>query len=418
MLLFGRLSAMRAWAIAAALLPLWAGAALPKKPPPRLIITFNPQMPSLLQTSPPGTVVSTVTAAWSNGMPFTGTIAFGYPNYDDGGTFALSGSNIIVSPVGPGLNGDGGSVQHVTLVASQSPDQALSNLPIQVTAAATGGGMPPPAGYTSAQLIFEDEFTAASLDTTKWNPWMGTDNFGRWGNRGTLPSPYSAENCQASPRVCGTGIYYNVIYYDPYPYGYSTNTTGDHLVGGNGNLALIANPQNTFSNLGYSWAGAAVTSYGHAYLPATGGYVQWRAKMPDSRYGAWAVLWMLDTNAGNEIDMQESGSGTNLSIVNNILAMNVHTGNNGQTHIDTGVDLSAAYHVYGLKYVPGTSITFYLDGAQMAEYKSNIPNVQYEIIMEFEFAGSNTSGFHTVADPVNHPGPFEFDVNDVQIYHN
>jgi hypothetical protein len=49
---------------------------------------------------------------------------FGAPYADDGGTFALSctqcaTANIVVSPAGLGLNGDGGTVQNITIVATQ-----------------------------------------------------------------------------------------------------------------------------------------------------------------------------------------------------------------------------------------------------------------------------------------------------------
>jgi hypothetical protein len=93
-------------------------------PPPTLTLTFNPQMPSVQDTVPLGTVIATVTAAWSDGSPFTGTLAFGTPYADDGGTFALSCqscamANIVVSPAGLGLMGDGGSVQQITVVATQ-----------------------------------------------------------------------------------------------------------------------------------------------------------------------------------------------------------------------------------------------------------------------------------------------------------
>jgi hypothetical protein len=91
----------------------------PSPSPPTLTLTFNPQMPSISATVPPGTVVATVTAAWSDGSAFTGTLSFGAPYYDDGGTFALSGNNLIVSPLGLGLNGDGGTVQNITVVATQ-----------------------------------------------------------------------------------------------------------------------------------------------------------------------------------------------------------------------------------------------------------------------------------------------------------
>ena len=93
-------------------------------PSPTLTLTFNPQMPSVQDTIPLGTVIATVTAAWSNGSPFTGTLMFGSPYTDDGGTFALScqscaTANIVVSPTGLGLMSDGGTVQNITVVASQ-----------------------------------------------------------------------------------------------------------------------------------------------------------------------------------------------------------------------------------------------------------------------------------------------------------
>jgi hypothetical protein len=93
-------------------------------PSPTLTLTFNPQMPSVQDTVPLGTVIASVTAAWSDGSPFTGTLMFGSPYADDGGTFALScqscaTANIVVSPTGLGLMGDGGTVQDITVVASQ-----------------------------------------------------------------------------------------------------------------------------------------------------------------------------------------------------------------------------------------------------------------------------------------------------------
>lgn len=91
----------------------------PISPPPRtLTITFTPPNPSIPDTSPLGTFVARVTAAWSNGDPFTGTLAFAAPYFDDGGTFALSGDQLIVSPTGMGVSGDGGTIQRVSIEAS------------------------------------------------------------------------------------------------------------------------------------------------------------------------------------------------------------------------------------------------------------------------------------------------------------
>ncbi len=268
-------------------------------------------------------------------------------------------------------------------------------------------GIDPPTGYPSSQLIFEDTFASASLNTTKWNAWEGDDIYGRYSDNGFLPSPYSAPNSGAA----------QIQYFDPYPYGYDTNTTGDHLVGGGaGNLALVAQPSSYFSDLGYSWASGGISSYGHAYLPATGGYVQWNAKMPDSRYGAWAELWLISSN-GPELDVQESGYLSGSTNPNDILASNWHGAGGSQIIQDTGTDLSAGYHTYGVEYIPGQSWMVYLDGKVMATWTENVPtNAAYQVNIDLAIGGPMAAAFHTVADEINHPGPFELNVNDVQIY--
>jgi hypothetical protein len=96
----------------------------PPPPPPTLTLSFAPQMPSIPADTSLGAVVATATAAWSDGSPFTGTLMFGGTFADDGGTFGLScmqcaTANIVVSPLGPGLGNDGGTVQTITVTATQ-----------------------------------------------------------------------------------------------------------------------------------------------------------------------------------------------------------------------------------------------------------------------------------------------------------
>jgi hypothetical protein len=86
---------------------------------PFLSIALNPPSPTIPSTTPLGAVVATVTVTWSNGAPFTGTLSFGPPNSNGGGVYALSGNNLIVSPSGPGVGPAGGSVQNVTIIATQ-----------------------------------------------------------------------------------------------------------------------------------------------------------------------------------------------------------------------------------------------------------------------------------------------------------
>ncbi len=91
----------------------------PAAPAPYLRLSFSPVNPSIASTAPAGTVVATITASWSNGSPFTGTLSFGAPYSNDKATFAISGNRLIVNPAGPGLSAARGTNQLVTIVATQ-----------------------------------------------------------------------------------------------------------------------------------------------------------------------------------------------------------------------------------------------------------------------------------------------------------
>jgi hypothetical protein len=84
----------------------------------QLVISINPSSPSILPDAPPGTVVATITVAWSDGTPFTGTLGFAPPHSDDGGIFAISGDKLIINPEGPGALGLIGTTRNVTITAA------------------------------------------------------------------------------------------------------------------------------------------------------------------------------------------------------------------------------------------------------------------------------------------------------------
>jgi hypothetical protein len=85
-----------------------------------LSITANPANPTIPSTTSPGSIVTNLTARWSSGSPFTGTLSFGAPNFNSGGVYALdSNNNLIISPLGPGVGSAGGSTENVTIVATQ-----------------------------------------------------------------------------------------------------------------------------------------------------------------------------------------------------------------------------------------------------------------------------------------------------------
>ena len=63
----------------------------------------------------------------SDNSPFTGTVRFGPPYYDNNGRFALAGGNIIVNPDGPGIGPNKATMtDHITLEAIPGkPGRAL-----------------------------------------------------------------------------------------------------------------------------------------------------------------------------------------------------------------------------------------------------------------------------------------------------
>jgi hypothetical protein len=245
------------------------------------------------------------------------------------------------------------------------------------------------------------------LDKSKWNPWLG-QNGGRWaGGNIPLPAPFSSETLSVSP--------YNAEYYDPYPYASATNTTGQHLAGGNG-LKITASPSTHFSGKSsvYKWASATISSTGHKsmVLPAEGGYVQITAKIPDSSHGAWPFFWFLGegSNRSQNVDWEFGYSKSPNS------AMSLGINDKTVASPIASVDLSKDYHTYGTKYVPGKAFTFYLDNKQVATAPTTNTGA-FEVTIGLQMATSKASGWHTVADPAKYPGPYVLAVKDVQVFH-
>ena len=84
----------------------------------QLVISINPSSPSILPDAPPGTVVATITVAWSDGTPFTGTLDFAPPYSDDSRIFAISADKLIINPEGPGALALSGTTRNVTITAT------------------------------------------------------------------------------------------------------------------------------------------------------------------------------------------------------------------------------------------------------------------------------------------------------------
>jgi len=86
--------------------------------------------------------------------------------------------------------------------------------------------------------------------------------------------------------------------------------------------------------------------------------------------------------------------------------------------LQTTTNLTTSFNTYGLKWVPGQSITWYLNGnvvGSLTSAQASIPNEPMELIMNLQVAANTTSGWHSL---VNSSTPVNNDmlVSDVQVY--
>jgi len=265
--------------------------------------------------------------------------------------------------------------------------------------------MPAPAGYKSQQMIFDDQFSGTSLDTTKWTTSLGAQGT-VWNDHGRLPTPYSAPNVPGA----GNG---------------DTAMFGPSQVSVDNGLTLTAQ-RNTNQYAGtYPWISGVVTTEGKFSLPSGGWYVQVNAKMPDMTAGMWPAIWFMPdtpTSPVPEIDLFEGGF-LGPGPQNGVM----HTDYGGgaseysgyrDTLYGTGSDLTAGYHVYGIEYIPHVSVKYFFDGKLMFEQSEvnsgGVAAGTYELLLELQVAAQQTSSWHTVTTGTTPSA--SMDVAEVQVY--
>ena len=259
--------------------------------------------------------------------------------------------------------------------------------------------MSAPAGYSNQQMIFDDQFSGTSLDTTKWTTYLGAQGI-VWDNRGSLPAPYS------EPNVPGAGT--------------EAAMFGPSQVSVNNGLTLTAQRNSNQYAGTYPWISGVVTTEGKFSLPTGGWYVQVKAKMPDQSQGMWPAIWFLPGVSGtatNEFDGYEGGF---LGSNPNTIMHSEYFADQGQRQESYGVgqDVTAGYHVYGFQFIPGQSITAFFDGKKVWQVQASsgitITGEPYEIMLELQVATQQTSVWHTVTTGATPSA--SMDVAEVQAY--
>lgn len=262
-----------------------------------------------------------------------------------------------------------------------------------------------PAGYGSSDLVFNDNFSGTTLDSN-WHPYLASNGSsgGPWNSIGSGDSSegglYMAQYDVPSQVSVNNGL--------------TLTTTHQSIVGKNGDASQT-----------YPYTSGAVSSYGA--FEFTGGYLQISMQQP-SGDGSWPALWLVPgQGAGNagivgdnfEIDMQEGNYTSGSSNPNNNLAWHLHTPAGVFGGVATlSTNLSSGFNTYAIDWEPGKSITWYLNGQQVAQVTSAqapIPDEPMEVIMDNAVGNSASSGFRTIADGST-PSVMPMQVGDVQLY--
>ncbi len=164
-------------------------------------------------------------------------------NYGDAAFYGSTGGVSLNNPI-------------VAMAAGSAKTAGTSPLTKTATTTATttttttvpSGGMSAPAGYTAPQLILDDQFSGTSLDSTRWNTYLGAQGIA-WNNNGSLPAPYSG------PNVPGAGT--------------DLEMHGPSQVSVDNGLTLTAQRNTNHYSGTYPWISGVVTTEGKFSLPLT-----------------------------------------------------------------------------------------------------------------------------------------------------
>jgi beta-glucanase (GH16 family) len=218
------------------------------------------------------------------------------------------------------------------------------------------------------------------LNTTSWNPFITdeqSDGYA-WNENSDGGSGYG---------VGGYAVAY-----------FSSSNVVRHA---NGSFTITATPGTL--EPGFTWTSAILSSYGSYSID--GGYISFDALMPNMTDGAWPGLFLLPgpgNTSTDEIDLFEGGYTQGSPDADRNFSGFLHINNNAKIFGDTvsvRSSLAGAYHDYGLKWVPGKSLTWYLDGQPLFEVTAKrltIPSGRMELLAELEIVSHGAASWHTL----------------------
>ncbi|HEY0249721.1 MAG TPA: glycoside hydrolase family 16 protein [Gryllotalpicola sp.] len=235
-------------------------------------------------------------------------------------------------------------------------DVALGSLPfhnplidLATAAGVTPAGLP---AYTG-ELVFSDEFTGGGVNGDRWlNGTWDPDSMAEGAPE------WQAHTVNHQVGDASNNFGWELQQYDP-----SAATFAD----GSLQLTMRAEnlvPEQSAPSFPYT-SGMLITSQRFA---TTGGFVEVRAR-GSGVPGSWPAAWMIPQSFAwpPEIDIWENWGQTPSSSTYGLYQLGGgHAGGNL-------VGDSRQFHTYGVRWVPGVSLTQYYDGVAQAPMTSNVP---------------------------------------------
>ena len=160
---------------------------------------------------------------------------------------------------------------------------------------------------------------------------------------------------------------------------YDTNRPENVSLDGNGRLAIVARRESYTGPKGTrEYTSGRINTFG--LFEPSGGRFEARIKLPRGR-GLWPAFWMLGADfatvgwpACGEIDILEYRGQQTGIIIGSLHGPGYSGGSAITGRIDTGLDLSADFHVYAVEWLEDR-ITWLLDGTPYQTFtRGNLPS--------------------------------------------
>jgi hypothetical protein len=321
------------------------------------------------------------------------------------GSCSISGATVTFVAVGTCVidANQAGNASYEAATQVQQTMTVTASTTTAPTSGTAGFGQPimaTPSGFSAANRILDDTFSGTTLNTNNWSTVPGQLYTGPWG-----------ESTTAGGVVVNNGL--------------TLNNTGSTY-----GMVDTANPA----------TGKTLFAF-----PDAGFYVQVNEKTTSTANGFWPAIWFPPTqdvpstgvSTVPEMDMFEGGA-INRNPSDSCENSTTAACYNETSHSDYGggsaywpdyreawtqtSDLTQNFTTYGLKFIPGVSATYYINGVEVFQQLESNPggvvsdtgNPSYQLLITPQGApcsGSGNNGWHSCG-----VGTGSMYISEVQVY--